>query len=306
MEHLIESNDLRLAALMARASPRIIVPLNEDALKPGATAPSFYCVHAVTGGGITDFSDLAKEIGPGVRFFAIQAPKKLMINSDYTQLLKFIVGHYVDAIITFQPEGQIHLGGWSAGALVALEIARQLRAKGRDVGVLVSIDGGPKNTRVVGSSLRYTAKVLRNLPRALLNDDFGRLSRRLLFAIKKLLTKARPKQNNSADIHPVQGVVKQFSKYPPYQQSFMMALYDEIEGTVFPPYDGTVVVYKAGINPIRLSGVREFWKRISPNCEVVIVQATHEGLILIPKVRLLAADLKRRLIDDTWLGLERC
>src|SRR5580692_10365561 len=168
----MDNDQLRQIALTARLSSKIIIPLSDDALEPQSTAPSFYCVHAISGAGAADFIDLAIEIGQGVRFFAIQAPTTLMKNADYSDLLKSIASHYADAIATFQPNGQIHIGGWSAGAVVALETARQLKTKGREVSTLVAIDGAPKNTKVSGSLLWYSAKVLWNLPGALWNDDF--------------------------------------------------------------------------------------------------------------------------------------
>jgi thioesterase domain-containing protein len=283
-----------LAAFMARISPKIIVPLNEDALKPESTAPSFYCVHAITGAGVTDFSCLAKEVAGDVRFFAIQAPKKLMMDSDYGHLLKFIAGHYAEAIIKFQPEGRIHLGGWSSGALVAMEISKELTARGREVGLLVSIDGAPKNVKITGSWPRYLAKFLWNLPLALLNDDFGRLSGQFWFKIRKFRAKIRDQDDGGLACHPVQETIYNYSQYRAYQQCFMRELYDAIERTAFTRYDGAVVVYKATIMPIFLSGVQEFWKHVAPDSEIVNIPGTHANLVLQPYVRAIAVDLKRR------------
>ena len=75
----------------------------------------------------------------------------------------------------------------------------------------------------------------------------------------------------------------------------MLGLYDAIEKTAFLPYDGEVVVYESRIKPIRLSGVREFWKSIAHHCEVVEVRAQHFNVVNWPQVVPLAADLKRRL-----------
>jgi thioesterase domain-containing protein len=288
-------DQLRQIALAAGLSSKTIIPLSDDALEPQSTAPSFYCVHAISGAGATDFIDLAIEIGQGVRFFAIQAPTTLMKNAIYNDLLHSIASHYADAIATFQPNGQIHIGGWSAGALVALETARQLKAKGREVSTLVAIDGAPKNTKVSGSPVWYPAKVLWNLPGALWHDDFGRLGRQLLFRVGNLRVKKNPSQMNHAARHPVQGFIKNFSLYPEYWQAFMVGLYDAIEKTDFLPYDGAVVVYKSRIKPIPLSGVQEFWKSIAHHCEVVEVRATHLNVVTWPQVVPVAADLKQRL-----------
>jgi thioesterase domain-containing protein len=290
----MDKDQLRQIALTAGLSSKIIIPLSDDALEPQSTAPSFYCVHPISGGA-TDYIDLAMEIGQGVRFFAIQAPKTLMKNADYSDLLNSIAGHHADAIATFQPDGQIHIGGWSAGALVALETARQLKAKGREVSTLVAIDGAPKNARDSGSPLWYFAKVMWNLPRALRHEGIGQLGRELLSKIRNLRVKKMPPQMNHAGGHPLERFLTNFSQYPEYWQAFMVALHDVIEKTAFLPYDGAVVVYESRIKPILLSGVQEFWKGIASHCEFVEVQAMHFNVVNWPQVVPLAADLKQRL-----------
>jgi thioesterase domain-containing protein len=295
MNEIMDKDQLRKIALTAGLSSKIIVPLSDDALEPQSTAPSFYCVHPIDGAAATDYVDLAMEIGQGVRFFAIQAPATLMKNADYNDLLNSIAGHYADAIATFQPNGQIHIGGWSAGTLVALETARQLKAKGREVSTLVVIDGAPGNARDSRSRLWYFAKVLWNLPRALPNSNLGRLGRQLLLKVGNLWMKKKPQQMNDAASHPLQRFLINFSQYPEYWQAFMVRLYDTIEETAFLPYDGAVVVYESRVKPILLSGVREFWKGIAHHCEVVKVRATHLNVVNWPQVVPLAADLKRRL-----------
>jgi thioesterase domain-containing protein len=297
----MDKDKLRQIALTAGLSSKTIIPLSDDALEPQSTAPSFYCVHPIEGAAATDYIDLAMEIGQGVRFFAIQASARLMKNADYNDLLNSIAGNHADAIATFQPDGQIHIGGWSAGAVVALETARQLKAKGREVSTLVAIDGAPKNARASGSRLGYFAKVLWNLPGALWHEDFGQLGRELLLRVGNLRVKKKPPQMNHAPQmkraagHPLQPFIRNFSLYPEYWQAFMIGLYDAIEKTAFLPYDGTVVVYETRVKPILLCGVQEFWKSIAHNCEVVQVRAKHFNVVNWPQVVPLAADLKRRL-----------
>ena len=291
----MEKDQLRQIALAAGLSSKTIIPLSDDALEPQSRAPSFYCVHPISGSGATDYIDLAMAMGQGVRFFAILAPKTLMKNADYTNLLKSIASHYADAIQTFQPSGQIHIGGWSAGTLVALETARQLQANGREVSTLFVLDGAPRNARKFISRLSYFPKLLWNLPRALRHDYAGQLRKEFLFKAGNLRAKKMPAQVSSAPRHPVEGFITNFSQFPDYWQRFMTGLYDAIETSAFLPYDGAVVVYESQIKPILLSGVQEFWKGIAQHCEVVKVEAMHYNVVIRPQVVPVAADLKRRL-----------
>jgi thioesterase domain-containing protein len=292
----------RLAALFAGASSRTIVPLNEEARQADSSAPSFFCVHTIVGSGATDFTELAGEMGCSTRFFAVQATKKLMERFNQTPRLDFIVGHYADEIMAFQPEGRLHLGGWSSGALLALEIARRLKGRGREVGVLASIDGAPKLMKIGESRLRYYAKVLWNLPSALRNDDFGRLWSRMSRALGKMRKSAGSREIDAFAGHPVLGVVNDFAKYPAHQRLFMRNLFDAIEGEDFACYDGAVVVYRARLQPITLSGVREFWMRVAAGCVIADIDGAHADMIFQPNVRPLAADLKRRLTEGVRVG----
>jgi thioesterase domain-containing protein len=286
---------LDLAVFMASVSSRMIVPLNAEAALLESKAPAFYCVHAITGAGVTDFAALAKAIGDGVRVFAIHAPKKLMLTSDYDALLTSIAGQYAEAITKSQPEGPINLGGFSSGAMVALETSRKLRALGREVHLLVSLDGAPKNIQVANSRWGYLAKWAWNLPAALVKEDMGRLWRQLLFKTFKYWTRQRTAATDDDATHPVRETVNNYSSYPAHQRRFMRTLYDAIEKTSFDRYEGAVVVYKATIKPIFLSGVAEFWRRVAPHCEIVNIPGTHASMVLDPDVRPIAADLARRL-----------
>ena len=49
--------------------------------------------------------------------------------------------YYVDQLVEFQPEGDFVIGGHYVGAMIALETAQQLRARGREVSLLVVFDG---------------------------------------------------------------------------------------------------------------------------------------------------------------------
>jgi thioesterase domain-containing protein len=293
MREAKSSEELLLAVRLAAASGKSVVPLTLAALNNEASAPAFFCIHSVTGAGVSDFLDLAQEIGQDIRVFAVQAPRRLMADSDQTDLIDALAESHAGAIARAQPEGRIHLGGWSAGALVALETARRLSQRKREVGLLVSIDGAPKNWRGAGGRLRYGLKVLWNLPRALLHDDRRRLRRQLSLKIDTL--RATKLGRKIETHHPIEEVLANFSAYPVYQQRFMTRVYDAIEGATFSPYDGQVVVYEAGVKPILLSQVSQFWRHIARSSETVIVPGTHQSMIRAPSVRVLADDLRRRL-----------
>ena len=51
---------------------------------------------------------------------------------------------YVAAIREVQPQGPYLLGGWSAGGLIALEMAQQLLGQGESIRMLALLDTSPE------------------------------------------------------------------------------------------------------------------------------------------------------------------
>src|SRR6185437_3059681 len=154
-----------LFARLARDSEQIIVPVNASAGGANVEMPAFYCVHSLSGAAGTDFVDLAQLLNSAVRFYGIQAPPTLMGNDSFGVAIESIADHYVDALTKFQPNGPLVLGGYCVGAVIALEMAKALRARGREVGPLIAIDGVPENTGAV--FCRWTPNYLLDLARNL-------------------------------------------------------------------------------------------------------------------------------------------
>src|SRR5262245_35056726 len=50
---------------------------------------------------------------------------------------------YVEEILDVQPHGPLLVGGMCAGGLIAIEVARELQARGREVGPLILLDPPP-------------------------------------------------------------------------------------------------------------------------------------------------------------------
>jgi pimeloyl-ACP methyl ester carboxylesterase len=54
-----------------------------------------------------------------------------------------LAADYVAAVREIQPQGPYQLGGWSAGGLIALEMAQQLRDQGQQIELLALLDTTP-------------------------------------------------------------------------------------------------------------------------------------------------------------------
>ena len=189
----------------------VILPLND-----GGCDAAFYCVHAI-GGVAADFRHLARMLGPEQKFYGIQTPTDKR-NAEFVSSIKSISQYYVDELVKFQPEGPFFLGGHSVGATVALEMAQQLIARGREVRLLVVFDGWLLNTGADISFLNplYWFNLLCYLPRwinevLMVKYSFQGVCRML---VKKFSSR-----------HGVEGVVN-LGAFTPEHAAFMRGLYD--------------------------------------------------------------------------------
>ena len=82
---------------------------------------------------------LARLLGPEQPLLGVPAPDPALLREPFT--LEDFASLQVEAIRRIQPSGPYCLGGWSASAVAAYEAARQLRAQGEEVALLVLFDG---------------------------------------------------------------------------------------------------------------------------------------------------------------------
>jgi thioesterase domain-containing protein len=245
-----------------------------------------YLAHSI-GGDVGSYSALARSMADRFSIFGIQATKDV-INGNVTWTIPKLAAHYVDKLHHFQPTGPIILGGWSAGAVIALEMAQQLRTKGRRVSGLIVFDGILKNT---GGGLhpwdpRYQLKLICNLPRWIRDDYLRGRDRRSLWSLAR---RSRMK-------HSVDGFMN-MSGWTQSAANFSRTLFDAIESYVPKTYDGNILAYVAKTEPLtHLFQVAAMWGKICDRVEIAEVPGTHLNLMREPLVSDIAVHLSRRLL----------
>jgi thioesterase domain-containing protein/acyl carrier protein len=128
----------RLAAVLGRAeAPASWDPL--VAIRPGGTRPPFFFAHGHLGN-VVGFHALARHLGEDQPFYAFQAQGLDKESSPISSMSEMARG-YVRSLRCLQPSGPYHLGGFCFGGGLAVEMARQLRASGESVALVVSVDG---------------------------------------------------------------------------------------------------------------------------------------------------------------------
>jgi thioesterase domain-containing protein len=294
-----------LFARVVRDSDLVVVPINRSASTGNAELPAFYCVHSLSGAGGTDFVDLAQLLDSTVRFYGIQAPPKQMDNDQFGNTIESLADHYVAAVLKFQPNGPFVLGGYCVGVVVALAMAKALRALGHEVGPLIAIDGVPENTGVV---LRrwtpsYLLELAQNLRGWVVHADLirNRSVRSLMWSISNNASsigksaiglKRGQKLGGGYSV----GGIMDVSRYPPAQKSFINRLFAALFAFTPKEYSGDVVVYEAKITRLLyMPQIGKTWTKFAPQSEIIPIVGTHISMLREPYVGALGDDLRRRL-----------
>ena len=117
-------------------------------LQDDGTEPPLFLVHEASGN-LFSYRELVRVLGPKRKIQGLQYPGQ---DQDPIPALSVpqMAKTYVDAITRVQPEGPYLLAGYSMGGSVAYEMARHLRARGQQIGLLVLIDAGTRDAQLGG------------------------------------------------------------------------------------------------------------------------------------------------------------
>lgn len=285
--------------VVGRTNP--ITPLNDV-----EAAPSFYCVHPIAGD-VSSFYPLAHHLNTSVGFYGIQVSRDKM-NARFGASIVEMARHYVGAVMAHQPEGPVYIGGWSAGAIVALEMAQQLLQAGRAVPLLVAFDGAPCNT---GVAMKWWHPVfifclIKNIPLWIADESkqagglrglLRSIHFKLIFRTKRAC--AAFKNDQTLDGDAVKKLV--LSKaWTGAQMAFIQAFYNALRDYVPRCYDGKVLVIESRTQPLlAMRKVGAAWKKVAPSALIVQLKSNHEGIFREPFLSALADRLRDCICADS-------
>ncbi len=132
-------------------------------IKPG-NKPPLYIVH---GSGLTVmiFHALAMGLDPDQPVFGLQARGLNGIDEPFDNM-EDIAAYYVREILEQNPNGPYNLAGYSFGGIVAFEMAKQLKAMGREVNMLAIFDtNADHSTQFDDWTLKMSKKFKRQFPK---------------------------------------------------------------------------------------------------------------------------------------------
>jgi len=282
----VESQAARVAELLPEAGREQGPEGARVTLQAGGSQTPVFFVHPLTGGA-TSFSLLAGLLGKDVPVHALRAPE---LFSDQTfDSVEERAACYLEAVRQTQPHGPYRLCGYSAGGIIAFEMARQLREQGEEVELLALIDtrtalcdptsplasdGGPNlgDLEFLGTVLNTDPSAFMQLPT---EEEREALAIGLMSAHGLLSTSATGAQVRRA-IRGMRSVVRTVSHYQlrPWSQPLTLVTAEET----------------AAEGDARLG-----WEHLCSALDVQVIPGSHDGIVRPPHVRELARVLGERL-----------
>jgi thioesterase domain-containing protein len=198
--------------------------------------------------------------------------------------------------------GPCHLAGYSLGAALALEIAQQLRAAGREVGVLAVVDYGPGLSPSPSRRMRSAWHFLANLPHwirlDLLRSGSASLAARCR---RKLAVRARRRgawsRDPKAEAEVAVDDMFDVADLPERYRAALTASLEAFYRYRLVPYDGSVLLFWARCRPLfhSLSPALGWDAFARGGMRRVVVDCRHDDILKPPHVGAVAEVLRSLL-----------
>jgi amino acid adenylation domain-containing protein len=229
-------------------------------LRSSGSRPPLFCL-AAGDGDLVGFRELAKHLEADQPIFVLRPPSDGDEISPGGSTLDWLIQRYVSEMRSVRPTGPYAVLGYSAGGVVAFELARNLVAAGEVVQPLLLLDSQyPRGLSFLGAGFRLLRRLTLRLPRdrgpALLRRGLLKLDDVGFERTIRVLRRVRPGR-----------------------------------------YKGRVTLLLGRRSVVRWLGTAAGWGRIAEQLDVALLDAGHSGVLRTPEDReALAAFLTRCLV----------
>ncbi|HST63409.1 MAG TPA: amino acid adenylation domain-containing protein [Longimicrobium sp.] len=254
------------------------------------TLEPIFLVHPA-GGTVFKYADLARHLGPGRPIYAIQAAG-VTDGAEPLRTVDLMAQHYLEEVLRLQPQGPYYLAGWSAGGVIAMEMAHRLRAAGHEVALMGLLDTTPPNAE---KPIPDPVHLYRRLAAGLSSAEPPDLDA-LEAGIRALAIDDRlPYLARWLGAHGAESRVQELDGLKPVVEVFR-ATVAATRRHPLAPYPGRVTLFCAkeargeGWETTDLPGL---WKPfVTGALEVVVVPGTHVTMVNEPNVQEVAAAIQ--------------
>ncbi|HWB49559.1 MAG TPA: thioesterase domain-containing protein [Stellaceae bacterium] len=243
-------------------------------LKPGNAEPPVFMLPGAAGS-ILQIAPLASAMTVPMPVYAIK-PRGLEQGEAPCESLREMAAYAIGVIRRVWPEGPYRLVGYSAGGLVALEVAQQLCAAGADVPIVVLLDTYPSRETwpfichaeiLVRQAVRAMCTLSRLGLRQVAGDAARRIRSLLLYLTASGLRLMTPPP-----------IVAEGSDAA--SRRVHLATYNAGEAYRPSRYDGKVVFIQPEFVPnLEPRAPRRVWDQFLPNLAIRRVPGSHLGML---------------------------
>ncbi|HVV79686.1 MAG TPA: AMP-binding protein [Pseudolabrys sp.] len=258
----------QLVSVLLRDMPPPEGPVTS--VKTGSGAPLFFCHGDQRDRGIYALR-LIGMIEHDFPVFLLNHHRDFRNADDVS--LEDIARLYVPHVLAAQPSGPVRLGGYCVGGIVALDVARQLRASGRDIEFVVLIDSPSLNGRV---SMQAWKALLDTVSRVLPRNARARIASNGMWAAW-VLVRSRPV---------VWGALRKLARLTAFKLSAGRAArpprWDEYRrlSNYVPARSATPLhCFVCADNAGRIDFKPSNWRRLMPAVRVTVIPGDHHSCV---------------------------
>jgi thioesterase domain-containing protein/acyl carrier protein len=267
----------------------------------GTKAPIFAAPPGIGLEVMLAFRHLADRLEPDQPMYAFA---ELDPDREWTSLEE-LAAHYVRDLVEFQPDGPYHLIGWSFGGMIIFEMAHQLLAQNRSVGLVGLLDANnlPPAVRSRRERLRRQKKFVKNVVRThleRLNQEHLENWPRVLATFARFFADYVSGAGWRELYRLYASILKR--KLPRFLREFILRVGPRRFKRAYPntgehytpkPYPGKLVLFwaqgKRGARPL------EGWSHLAKEMDVVPVPGDHYTMLDEPDVKVLAEEITKAL-----------
>ena len=280
------------------APPSALAPI-----QPGGSNPPLFCVAGI-GGSVLGLATLGQSLGDDQPLFGLRLhPSEALAYPT----VEARAARYVDEVLAVDPQGPYRLAGYSSGGIIAFEMARQLRARGRAISLLAIFDQAPTEPQpTIPFGTRWLIEFLRNLP-YWFTDDFQRSPRgemigRLRVKVRMYsaeMRRAFARSGQRTARHDIRDVLGMW-RAPDESLRRLEVEYEALTTYVPQVYGGRITLFRARAGPLFHFFPPDMgWTNLAAGgVDVRVVPGSHTTMLAAPYVRVVAEQLKACVAED--------
>jgi thioesterase domain-containing protein len=271
-------------------------------IQPKGTKRPIFWIHSLGGdggGGFFYYRRLATLLGEDQPSFGIRSPQEPFDK------IEAMAAYYIRALKEMQPQGPYQLGGFCFGGVVAYEMARQLEAAGEKVSLLAILESSPPNLDKLRDHLPRSARFRIENVYENLRDFVSHPTREQLAMVKRKARKVREKfahRNGDGANQPPPALNEliDMSKYPKDYVKYAETHWKALESYIPGPYNGTVHLFRARKQPLRITDPSLGWNVVAPGrVHITVIPGTHESMVTDPNVQILADKIQETIRETS-------